>query len=1049
MINITEFFLNRKTLFWAFIVALIAGGIYAYIKMPKLEDPLIAVKQAVIITPYPGASAHEVELEVTSIIEEELRTINNILDIQSTSSENLSVVSLSLEGIVPDRNVEQYWDMLRRKVQNASTRLPSGAMAPIVMDDVSDVYGMFYAVTGEDYSYAELEKYTKFLKRELLEVKGVRRIEIFGSRSECIDITIPQEQIARTGIVPTQIMMSIDGQNQPVITGSYRAGNEKVRLAVDGKLTDVESIRNIILQTPTGEQVKLGDIAEVVRTYQEPQTYGFWVDNKAALSLSISMEPDVVVTEVGKEVDQKLKELEHRLPAGISYQKVFFQPDRVKASISDFMWNLISSVIVVIVVLIVAMGMRSGFNIGFGLVFTVLGTFLILYALDGTLQRISLGAFIVAMGMLVDNAVVVMDGILVDRAKGLPPRQALIGTAQRTAIPLLGATLIAIIAFLPVFLSDDSAGEYAGDMFLVFCISLFISWILALVQVPFFSMIMLPARYKAKKTEIIGGELDSPLRRVIGKALSFFMRYKITTLIISIILLVVSALGIFKIKNLFFPDFEYNQLYIEYTLPPQTHPDKVKSDLHEITERLLSYDDVTQVASTQGSTPPRYCLVRSINSGGDNYGEFIVTFPDYKFADKMRPIIEDELRANYPDAYVRVRKYNFSIATSHRVEVMFSGPDPAVLRDLSRQAENIMRASDETDIYSVCNNWNPPGKTLHARYLQQAGKRAGITRSDLGKALMASTDGLPIGMFYDDDAMLYVNMKVRNSDGSRITRLDDIPVWSMIPNVKINEYEIAQLMTGGKDINETIDEMFRTVPLSHVTDGLQLENQESVIHRYNGQRAIKAQCDSKAESTPAAVQSEVKDAIDNIELPDGYTRTWLGEQKMQKDAMANVLSYYPVAVLIMLLILLLLFNSVKKLLLTVLCLPFVLIGIVPTLLLTGTPYTFMSLIGLFGLVGMMIKNEIVLIDEITYRTREGMEPYKAVISSTVNRTRPVIMASLTTIVGMFPLIFDPMYSSLAVAVMSGLAMGTITTLILLPIFYSLLFNIHKPKRQEV
>lgn len=1045
MMGITDFFLKKKTLFWSLIVAIVVGGIYAYIKMPKLEDPLIAVKQAVVIVPYPGASAHEVELEVTEIMETELRTISNVRDIQSTSSDNMAMIHLSLENTVPERNVEQYWDMLRRKVQNAAARLPSGAMAPIVMDDVSDVYGMFYAITGEDYSYAELEKYAKFIKRQLLEIKGVRKVEIFGTRSECIDITISQEQIARTGIIPTQIMLAIDGQNQPVITGSYNTGDERIRLAVDGKLRDVESIREIVLQAPTGEQVKIGDIAQVERSYQDPQTYGFWVDNKPALTLSISMEPDVVVTNVGEDVDQKLQELEHRLPAGITYQKVFSQPDRVKSSISDFMLNLIESIVVVILVLIIAMGVRSGFNIGFGLIFTVLGTFIVLYALGGTLQRISLGAFIVAMGMLVDNAVVIMDGILIDRAKGVPPRQALTGIVKRTAVPLLGATLIAVIAFLPIFLSDDSAGEYAGDMFLVFCISLLISWVLALVQVPFFSKIMLPAREK-KIAATLHGEIDSPLRRFVRKPLTFFMQHKITTLIVSVLILGASVFGLLHVKNLFFPDFEYNQLYIEYTLPPQTHPDKTKNDLQEITERLLKNEEVLQVAASQGSTPPRYCLVRSINSGGDNYGELIVTFPDYKVSDKLRSTIENELRANYPDAYVRVRKYNFSIATSHRVEVMFSGPDPAVLRDLSRQAEAIMRSSEEADTYSVCNNWNPPGKTLHARYVQQAGKRAGISRGDLGKALMASTDGLPIGMFYDGDEMLYVNMKVRNSDGSRITGLNDIPVWSMIPNVNVDDYEFSQLMSGGKKMEDVVDEFFRTVPLSHITNGLELEDEEAVIQRYNGSRAIKAQCDSKESSSPAAVRKEIKSAIDQIELPDGYTRKWLGEQNVQATSMANVLSYYPAIAILILLILLLLFNNVKKVLLTVLCLPFVLVGIVPTLLVTGVPYTFMSLIGLFGLVGMMIKNEIVLIDEITYRTAQGMEPYEAVISSTVNRTRPVIMASLTTIIGMAPLIADPMYSSLAVTAMSGLAAGTITTLILLPIFYSLLFNIHKPKK---
>ncbi len=496
--HISEFFFKKRTLFWTMIVAIVIGGIYSFIVMPKLEDPLIAVKTAMIITPYPGASAHEVELEITSIIEEELRTINNILDIQSSSSDNVSIVTLNISYAVPDREMEQYWDMMRRKVSSATNRLPSGAITPIVMDDVSDVYGMFYALTAQGYGYDELEKYAKFLKRELLEVEGVRRIELFGNWEECIDIILPKEQLARNGIFPIQIMTTIDGQNKPVHVGTYETGDNKVRLAIDGKLQDVESVRELIIQTPAGEQVKIGDIAEVIRTNKDPQTYGFWVNNIPAMAVAISMEPDVVVTTVGKEVDKKLASLENRLPVGFEYQKVYFQPDKVSAAVTSFMWNLVSSVAIVILVLMITMGFRSGVNIGIGLFLTVLATFPVLLALGGTLQRISLGAFIVAMGMLVDNAVVVMDGILVDKAKGLPPRKYLFGTAKRTAVPLLGATLIAIVTFLPVILSDDSAGEYARDLFLVFYISLLLSWVLSLTQIPMFAAILLPKKDKKK-----------------------------------------------------------------------------------------------------------------------------------------------------------------------------------------------------------------------------------------------------------------------------------------------------------------------------------------------------------------------------------------------------------------------------------------------------------------------------------------------------------------------------------------------------------------------
>ncbi len=332
------------------------------------------------------------------------------------------------------------------------------------------------------------------------------------------------------------------------------------------------------------------------------------------------------------------------------------------------------------------------------------------------------------------------------------------------------------------------------------------------------------------------------------------MRYKIRTLIVSVIILGVAVFGFFKVKNLFFPDFEYDQLYIEYTLPAQTLPDRVKKDIHEITGKLLAHEEIIRISASQGRTPVRYCLVRSTNAVGDNYAEFIVDFPDYKTANRMRPLIESELRASYPDAYVRARKYNFSIATTHRIELMFSGPDPAVLRQLSHQAENIMRNSPYVDVQSVCNNWQPKGKTLYARYMEQAGRRAGLSRGDVGNALMASTDGLPIGLFYDKDQTLLIYMKIRNADGSRITDLNDMPVWSMLPTIDAGQNEIMRLATGSKSIEEFTDEMFRSVPLSQVISGLEFGWEESSVQRYNGQRAIKAQCDPAEGSTPVAVE---------------------------------------------------------------------------------------------------------------------------------------------------------------------------------------------------
>lgn len=1046
--KLTEYFYKHQTLFWALLVMIVFGGIFSYFVMPKLEDPTVSIKQVMVMTYYPGASAHEVELGVTAVLEDELQTLSNIDFISSVSKDNLSIITVGLELSVPHKEVEQRWDILRRKVQMASMQLPQGAMQPIVIDDVSDIYGMFYYITADGYSYAEMQKYGKMISRELLKVEGVKRVAFFGERDEVITVTLAREMLARNSIYPMQIMSGINALSQPVDAGYYYTEEEeKLKLEINGKAHTEEDIREMILQMPSGQQVKLGDIAEVKREYIEPQTRGFWVDGEPAIAIMVAMEPEAVVPDVGKRADKRMEELKEELPAGFEYDKIYFQPDRVSEAMGSFLWNIVASVLIVIAVIMLAMGFRSGIIIGAGLILTVLGTFPILLAVGGTLQRISLGAFIVAMGMLVDNAVVVMDGILVDRKRGLPPKKSLFQTAKNTAMPLLGATLIALFTFLPVGLSPDTIGEYASDLFYVLAISLLVSWFLALTQVPIFASKMLPARYvenrSRRKKENANGE--SGMHRFIRKSLTLFMKHKLTTFAISLAILGLSIAGFTLIKIQFFPDFDYNQLYVEYTLPPQTSSERVKQDILEIAEKLSEYDEIAKIAVSQGQTPGRYSLARAMTSGGDNYGEIILNFDDYRDAYRLLPEIQQKLRDEYPDAYIRLRKYSLSINSSHAIEVVFTGPDPAVLRKLSKEAQEIMKKSTKIDTYSVCDNWNVPTKTIYAQYAEQQAKSVGISRENMANALQASSQGLPAGLIYDGEERLIVYLQIRDYDGNKITDLEDIPVWSMVPNVALDNIDLQEIMQGIASTDKLADDIFRAVPLSQATTGLQVAWEESEIHRDGGQRAIEAQCDPILTSTATIAKNSIKKQIESMELPAGYAMEWAGEGKTQNTAIMNILSYLPLVMIIIFVILLLLFNSVKKMLLILFCLPFAIVGVVLALFLTNTPFTFMGIIGLVGLIGMLVKNSIVLVDEITRMIKEGAEPYQAIIESTINRTRPVMMASATTILGMLPLVFDPMYGSLAVVVIGGLTLGTMITLILLPIFYALLFKIKKTK----
>ena len=1043
--KMTRFFIQRPLLFWSLMVAILVAGVLSFIQMPKLEDPAISLKQAMVVVPWPGASAHDVELKVAQTMEDELRALPNVKKIKTECQNGSAMFTVEFQMTVLNRDIEQHFDLLRRKVNDVASRLPQGCYAPIVIDDMMDVYGIFYALTADGYDYPEMYDYAKYIRRELLDVKGVKRINIVGNRDEVINIILSKEQIARNGIVPTQIISALQSAGKMVNAGKYHSGDERIALYVDSSVENEEDIRNLLIQTMDGKRIRIGDIARVERAYSEPQRNGFFVGGRPALAICVAMESSAIVPDVGKAVDAKLAQAMQQMPAGFQTEKIFFQPDKVNDAISSFMWNLLESVAIVILVLIFTMGFRSGLIIGFGLVLTVAVSFPILLMCGTTLQRISLGAFIVAMGMLVDNAVVIMDGILVDKQRGLPPKVYLYRIGRNTAMPLLGATIIAASTFLSVYLSPDTAGEYAGDLFLVLCVSLLASWVLALVQVPMCAKSWLPSRKKSNGTS--GAVMNSPIHRFVRRTIAFLIGYKRTTILVAFGVLALSIFGMTRVKNLFFPDFDYKQFVVECFFPAATDANAVRDRLLEMEDSLSDNPALERIAISQGSAPAHYCLVRPMTSGGDCYGELTIDCKDYKTVLKQIPIVRKQLREAFPEAYIRIRKYNFSISTSHTVEVEFSGPDPAVLRDLSHQAEAIMRRCPYVDPYSVQNNWKPTGKAMVAEYVQQDALRSGIARGDVANALLAATDGMPVGVLNDQDRMVMLNLQVRNADGSRISNLNDIPVWSMM-NVHFSNEELQGALGGGNAMGELQDKVFRATPLGNVAKDIRLDWDEDVVLRLNGRRIIEAECDPNPDcdaATPAKVVSLIKDEIEAIPLPAGYAMRWVGEGEVQGEAIGNLMRFVPLTVFLILAILLLLFNSWRKVILILLCFPFVFCGITPSLLLSGQPMTFMAIIGILGLIGMMVKNAIVLVDEINrLQTEEKKHPYTAVIEATVSRVRPVLMASLTTIVGMLPLVTDPMYSSMAITIMGGLTVGTIITLILLPLFYTAMFRIRKP-----
>lgn len=1041
MMNLGNWALDNRKLIYFILVMLTLGGYSAYESMSKLEDPEIKVKQAAVVTLYPGASSHEVELEVTDPLEKAIRSMPSVRRVTSSSQADVSMITVEISELLSNDDVEQAFDLLRRKVTDTQTALPGGAHTSVVLDGMGDVFGMFYAMRYDGYSPEEAEQYADLVRREIQSIKGISQVSIYGTQPQTINIDLSEERLAGLGVLPAQVLKLLQGQNETIYSGYFETGGQRLRVSVSDRYRTVEDIASLIIQSPTGSQIRLGDVATISEGYATPQRTALRYDGVQALGISISARSGTDITAIGREVESHLAALqESRLPAGITLEKVFYQPERVSSALSDFMINLLESVLIVVIVLIFFMGWRSGVILGTGLVITVMGSILLLSLFDGTLQRVSLASFVLAMGMLVDNAIVVLDGIQLGLARGDERRKALTQPGLQTAMPLLGATLISILSFLPIFLSPDTTGIYVRDLFIVLAVSLLLSWVLALVLNPIMASSMLhPRPYEDQK----GDPFDGKVYRWIERTLSWILAHRAISLGVMAILVTASAWGYKLLPQGFFPDMDYDQLYIEYRLPEGYTTERVDRDLLEIETYLKARPEIQHVTASIGGTPSRYNLVRSIAMPSLSYGELIVDFTSPADALASLDEIQAHLSAQYPEAQVRVKRYNLMFK-EYPIELEFRGPDPAVLRDLSAQAVAIMQSNDQT--LMARSNWFPRVPALRVEYDQPRALRSGLSRQDIGLSLLSATYGLPLGTFYDGVEPKAITIRTVDHEGKPLEGLDQAAISSMIPSLDALDPTMLQgLMTGTVTRDDLVARLASPLPLSSVTDGISLQWEEPAILRTDGKRAIKAQCVPVTGVSNETLRSALAPALEAITLPEGYSMRWEGEYGARDEATQYLFRYYPLAVVLMIAILIMLFGDYRKPLVVVLSLPVLAIGVVWGMMLSGKAFGFTAIVAVLGLVGMMIKNIIVLLDEVVLRTSEGMPEYDALLYSAKSRVRPVMLASATTILGMFPLLGDALFGPAAVVIMAGLTVASIATILFSPLIYALLYRVHRPR----
>ena len=989
-------------------VVMLLAGISSFNDMSRLEDPEFTIKDALVMTPYPGASAEEVEQGVSDYLEIAVQQLGQLDRVTSKSDRGLSTLTVTIKNTYDGESLPQVWDELRRKVNDAAARLPQGVGQPIVIDDFGDVYGVFLAVTADGYSYAELKDYVDILRRELLLVEDVAKITTYGEQEEAIYISFDRDQMSQLGIQPQAIVNELMQKQQIADAGRVRVGNEFISIEPTGGLDSIDDFEEFIIRGSGGEQIKLRDVAEVQRGYVEPQKTVLRYDGKMSIGLGISTIYGGNVVTMGEALRERLIELENQRPVGIDFGIISLQSEAVAEAISSFTGSLLQAVVIVILVLLIFMGLRSGLLIGAVLLITIIGSFIFLNSMEVALERISLGALIIALGMLVDNAIVVVDGILTRLQKGETAESAASTVVKQSAWPLLGATIIAILAFAAIGTSNDSTGEFCRSLFQVVMVSLLLSWITAVTITPLLCVLFL------KAPEQKDGQ-DDPYSQ------GFYLKYKaflslcirkryLTTAMVAA-MFAFALWGFSFVDQSFFPASSRPQFMLDIWLPQGTHIDKTVARVEEIEDYLGEFEEISHVTSMIGQGGLRFLLTYGPEKLNSSYAQLIIDVDDYRSIKDLGPKIENELAARYPDALTYHSAFQLGPGSNGKIQARFSGPDIAVLRRLSEETKAIFRA--DADSKSIRTDWRERVKLVRPVLADQRANASGITRPMVAQTMKQAFQGEVAGYYREDDLRVPIILRARDEERANISSAQNLQIWS----------PVAQ----------------RNIPLRQVVSGFETVFEDEIINRRDRKRTIIVYADPET-GLASQLFARVRAPVEALELPIGYTLEWGGEYEDSGKANEALASKIPVFVLAMILVTIVLFNSLRQPLIIWLCVPLAIIGVTVGLLSTGQPFGFMALLGFLSLMGMLIKNAIVLIDQISFETGEGKELLPAIIDSGTSRLRPVAMAALTTALGMIPLLLDAFFASMAITIIGGLVFATMLTMVVVPVFYSIFYR---------
>ena len=1023
--NLTKFAIEKSRITFTLLAVVVIMGLTLYKTLPRDSMPPYTIRVATIISSFPGASPERVELLVTDKIEKKAQEIPEVKEINSTSRTGLSIVSVTLKDKVSPEELQSIWDKLRRKL-NGIKGLPKGVNPKLDDDDVGVVYGIIVGLISDGYSYTEMRDYADDLRDDLIKLEDAAKVEFGGVQEERIFIEFDEAQLKEYGLTSTSLQNTIASTNILDSGGEVNLEDEKIILEPTGNYDSLEDIKNTLIPIGDGKQVvQLRDITTIRKGYIEPATSIVHVNGQPAISMSISLIDGANIIKLGEEVDKVMSKWNKKLPIGLEIQRLSSLDTFVDKSIGNFIGNLMQSIVIVLLVMLIFLGLRTGLIVASLIPIVTIATLMLMGLIDMGLNQVTLAALIMALGMMVDNAIVVSESIMVKMEKGASAKNAAVSSCTELITPLLISTLTTSAAFLSFFLAESVMGDIMGPIFVVITLALVSSWVISLTVITMMCFFFLKVKPKNESKPAIIDRMFDALKVYYKSLILAALAYKRTVIVGIFALFFLSLFGFGLIPFNFFPDSDRNMITIDINLPLGTKIEKTEHVVEEIEEfiadKLLINDSRTEGISDWssyiGQGPNSYDLGYSQDEANSSYAHILVNTSSFEVNNELITRIDEYCFSQFPNADIKVGPLGAG-GGGTPIEIKVSGQNPDILSELSEQIKSKLATINGTK--NVKDDWGPKTKKFIIDINQNNAQIAGITNQDIATSLKTVLDGFQTGEYREDDKNIPILLRGFDSQEQSYESIETMNVFSQ---------------QSGK-----------SVPLSQVAN-IVPQWQYAKIKRLDLIRSIKVSSELNVTGNASEIMSEFTPWLDQqtANWPEGYSYTLGGDSKSTADNMGAVIAYLPLSAFIILLLLIIQFNSFRKTIMVVSTIPLGIIGVVIGLIVLRSYFGFMAFLGVISLAGIVINNAIVLIDRIEIEINELKRPVQdAVIAACLQRFRPILLTTFTTSLGLIPLYLGGglMWEPMAASIMVGLLFGTIITLVFIPAFYSILYKVH-------